>query len=83
MLYEVRSREDQEAPINVDELARRYRLDPMIIYRLLEAEGMVVEVTSEFEPIDGGTDERRVTAVFDPEVLAAARKRAAGEDADD
>ncbi len=81
LLYEIRSWEPGiETPL-VEDLARRFRLDPLIVFRILEAEGLEVDQTLELdEPTDASP--RRVTCAIDVEELERARRRAAGGDAD-
>ena len=49
LLYEVRRFPDR-APWGVEELARRYALDPMIVRGLLESEGVRTDVDHADEP---------------------------------
>lgn len=82
MLYEVRAWPEGQAIADVDELARRFRLDPMIVARILEAEGMEVEETAEIdpEPKPKPGSGRRVTSVINLAELDRARLRASGDD---
>lgn len=82
MLYEVRAQPEGEALASVDELARRFRLDPMVVSRILEAEGLEVDETAEIDPEPVGKG-RRVTAVINLSELDAARLRAGGDDSND
>lgn len=81
LLYEVRSWAPGSPQADVEELARRYRLDPLVVQRLLESEGVEVDETLELEAEedtpDGG---RRVTAILSVEEIEAARKAAEGSD---
>lgn len=81
LLHEVRSWPPGQIQSSVDDLARRFQLDPLMVHRLLETEGVLVEETLELEGDEdvpeGG---RRVTAVLSEEEIAAARKAAGLDD---
>lgn len=79
MLYEVRAWPRGKALASVDELARRFRLDPMVVARILEAEGLEVDETAELDP-EPPEQGRRVTAVINLSELDAARLRASGDE---
>ena len=49
LLYEIR-RFPERAPWRVDELARRFSLDPMMVRGLLESEGVPTDADSTDEP---------------------------------
>ena len=82
MLYEVRAWPEGKPLASVDELARRFRLDPMVVGRILEAEGLEVDETSEIDP-EPAEKGRRVTAVINLSARDAARLRAGGDDTSD
>lgn len=67
--------------MTIAELARRYQLDPLMVHRLLETEGIEVDETME---LDGDEDAPRtdhgVTAVISEADLAAAKKAAGLDD---
>lgn len=82
LLHEARSWPGGQVPVSIDELARRYQLDPLMVHRLLETEGIEVDETLELDP-EEDTPQRghNVTAVISDADLAAAKK-AAGLDED-
>jgi hypothetical protein len=81
LLHEVRSWAPGQVQSTIEELARRYQLDPLMVHRLLETEGVETEETLELEGDedvpDGG---RRVTTVLTEQEIAAARKAAGLDD---
>jgi hypothetical protein len=79
LLFEVRGWAEGTARPPLAELARRFRLDPLIVQRILESEGIEVE-GAEATSADAASSARPVTAVLNPEDVAAAQRRASGED---
>jgi hypothetical protein len=85
LLYEVRAWGPGRAVSRdtVDELARRFRLDPLVVHRLLESEGLTRDDAESAGPEPGATDHGGgVTRVIPPDVVEQVRRRLAGE-ADD
>ncbi|MEM6992427.1 MAG: hypothetical protein AAF721_18080 [Myxococcota bacterium] len=63
LLHELRSWPAHEVRAGRDELARRFRLDPMIVDRLAQAEGIDLGTPEEGAPVSRSRD--RVTAVIE------------------
>ena len=65
LVFQLRQR-SRDVPVPVDDLARRYQLDPLMVRRLAQAEGLPVP------ELDGARDEaddRSPTGVFDLDEL--------------
>jgi hypothetical protein len=74
MLHEVRSWDVDSPGASVEDLARRFRLDPLMVQRLLEAEGLDGLLPGKRRKTE--IDPRRVTTAIEPEMLDRARSRA-------
>ena len=64
LLYELRSWEPGEQRHSIEELAKRFRLDPFVVRRIAETEGLDIELGVP-EPKTQADDSRPTIVVFD------------------
>jgi hypothetical protein len=66
LLRELREWTPGQPRLDVQALARRFRLDPMMVTRLAQAEGIPVDDAEPASPTHGAPRRERATLVMDP-----------------
>lgn len=73
LLHEIRSWKQGGTRLTLDELADRFQLDPLMIRRIAESEG--VDFDAPGETIEQGVDRTTAVIVLDPELEAAIKEK--------